>query len=493
MKNNQLQLLLSIILLILCEIKGNNNNVLKENNNNAQENGKLLFVWEHFRHGARDPFSQVDPITWIDFIGVQCKSQGELNSVGLRSHYLLGAATRKKYNNFLSKSFDPNEIVIISTDSNRTIMSALANVQGIYNNQTSLNLTDLQINKSVINNLNETHKIKLDKKIKELKNSYIQNGINIIPIHLFTKYSLQFKLNEIDFCPGIQKFKDEAKNQENVKKLLDDFFQYTNDTYGEYIFKFMNVSGENNSNYLWEESNLYYICNTYIADYIAGADMPHIKNSGIDMDDFYNHSLYHSFIDTYYINYGLPPTKASYVAVSPVFRTIFNYMERRMYINEHSDLKDINSSSPKYVIYSGHDSTLGSIDVFLKDVFNISYSNSEYTASQYFELWEINNKYYIKYLLNQKEIANSSYDIFKKKTLENLFPQEEVEEICLGSSNKKAKKEKNNIFKLILFITVPIAIIIFLLLILLIIIEKKREKNKNEDLLLFKHSLINQN
>ena len=492
MKNNQLKLSLSIILLMLCVIKENKNNILKENNN-VQENGKLLFVWEHFRHGARDPFSQVDPITWIDFIGVQCKSQGELNSVGLRSHYLLGAATRKKYNNFLSKNFDPNEIVIISTDSNRTIMSALANVQGIYNNLTSFNLTEFQINNSVINNINETYKIKIDEKKKELKNSSIQNGINIIPIHLFTKESLQFKLNEVDFCPGIQNYKDEAKNQENVKKIVNDFFQITNDTYGEYIFKFMNISWEN-PNYLWEESNLYYICNTYIADYIAGADMPHIRNSGIDMEEFYNHSLNHSFIDTYYINYGLPPTKASYLAVSPVFRTIFNYMERRMYINEHNDYKDINSSSPKYVIYSGHDSTLGSMDVFLKDVFNISYNNSEYTASQYFELWEINNKYYIKYLINQKENDNSTYDYdsFKKKALENLFPQDEVEEICTGSKKRTIKEDKNNIFKIICFVAVPIAILAFLLLILLIIIEKKREKSQEEDLMLFKHSLINQ-
>ena len=61
-------------------------------------------------------------------------------------------------------------------------------------------------------------------------------------------------------------------------------------------------------------------------------------------------------------------------------------MDRRIYINEHNDFKDINSSSPKYVIYSGHDSTVGAIDVFLKDVFNISYENPEYTTSQYFEL-----------------------------------------------------------------------------------------------------------
>ena len=490
MKNKQLKLSLSIALLILYEIIKDKN----INENLKNENEKLLFVWEHFRHGARDPYTQINLTTRIDFIGVQWKSQGELNALGLRSQYLLGAATRKKYNNFISKNFDPNELFIISTDVNRTIMSAMANLQGIYNNLTTFNLTDLQINKSAINSLNETYKIKIDAKIKELNNSYIQNGINIIPIHLFSQYGLQYKLNDADYCPGIQKFKDEAKNQEKVKNLLEDFYQYTNDTYGDYIFKFMNISWENNPNYIWEDSNLYYICDTYIADYVSGREMAHIRNTGIDMEEFYNHSLNQSIINTYYVGYGFPPTKASYLAVSPIFRTIFNYMDRRIYINEHNNFKDINSSSPKYVIYSGHDSTLGAMDVFLKDVFNISYNNSEYTASQYFELWEIDKKYYIKYLINQKENENYiyEYDIFKKKTSENLFSQDKVEEICLGPSNKRAIKE-DNIFKLILFISCPIAIVVFLLLILLIIIDKKRKKSQKSNLVLFKHSLNNQN
>ena len=475
MKNIRLKLSLSVALLILCEtIKEQNKYDNLNNENNAQENEKLLFVWEHFRHGARDPYTQVDLRTWIDFIGVQWKSQGELNSLGLRSHYLLGAATRKNYINFLSKNFDPNEMFIISTDVNRTIMSAMANLQGIYNNQTTFNLTDLQINKSIINDLNETYTIKLDEKIKELNNSYIQNGINIIPIHLFSKYGLQYKLNDVDYCPGMQTFKDEAKNQENVKKLLDDFYQYTNNTYGEYIFKFMNISWENNSKYIWEDSNLYYICDTYIADYVSGREMPHIRNTGIDMEEFYIHSLNNSFINTYHLSYGIPPTKASYLAVSPIFRTIFNYMDRRIYINEHNDFKDINSSSPKYVIYSGHDSTLGAIDVFLKDVHNIPYENPEYTTSQYFELWEINKKYYIKYLHNQKEKARYEYDIFKNKTMEKLFSQDKVEEICLGP--KKRILEEEDIFKKIFFIVVSIAIVAFLLLIALLILDKKRNK-----------------
>ena len=445
------------------------------NDNNIKQNGKLLFVWEHFRHGARDPYTQVDPITWIDFIGVQWKSQGELNSIGLRAHYLLGVATRKIYKDFLSEKFDPNEIFIISTDVNRTIVSAMANLQGMYKNYTTPNLTESQINKSKISNLNETYQINIDEKINELKNSYIQNGINVIPVHIFSKYGLQFKLGDANYCPGIQQYKDEAKNQEKVKKILNKFYQYTNDTYGEYIFKFMNISWEKSPNYLWEDLNLYYICDTYIADYISGRDMPHINNTGINMDEFYYHSLNYIFIDTYYVNYGLPPTKASYLIVSPMFRTIFNYMDRRIYINEHNEYKEINSSSPKYVIYSGHDSTCGAVDVFLKAEFNIPYDNPEYTTSQYFELWEKDNKYYIKYLVNQEEKGFYEYDEFKEKITGKLFPQDEIEEICNGKERSNIIK-RDNIFKKIFLIVISITIVTLLLLISLLILEKKRKQ-----------------
>lgn len=458
-----------IFLTILCKKE----NDIEINDKSVKSNEKLLFVWEHYRHGARDPYIKVDMKTWIDFIGVQWKSQGELNALGLRSHYLLGAATRKKYKDFLSLKYNPNELFIISTDVNRTIMSAMANLQGIFNNFSTPNLSYNQIEKSKMNIFNSTYKTRIDEKISKLENSSIQNGISIIPIHLFSKYGLQFKLNDADYCPGIQKYKDEAKNQEQVRKILNDFYKYTNDTYGEAIFKFMNISWEKNPNYIFEDSNLYYICDAYIADYFAGRDMPHIIMSGLKMKEFYYHALNHSVIDTYYVNYGLPPTNASYITVSPMFRTIFNYMDRRIYINEHSELNDLNTSSPKYVIYSGHDSTVGAVDVFMNAEYKIPYENPEYTTSLFFELWEIDNKYYIKYLVNLKEKAFYEYDYFKQNTMDRLFEQNEVEEICLGERNDKTIK-KETIFKTIFFVVISIAIVCFLLLLVLLILYKKK-------------------
>ena len=109
---------------------------------------KLLFVWEHFRHGARGPYRSFDEINWKDIFNEKWDGDGELSPLGMRMHYLLGVSTKNKYSDFLSKEYDPNELLIRSTDVNRTILSAFSTLQGLYNSSTVMNLTDKQIKNS---------------------------------------------------------------------------------------------------------------------------------------------------------------------------------------------------------------------------------------------------------------------------------------------------------------------------------------------------------
>ena len=125
--NNLFFLILQSLLLTRNSAKN-----LKQVNNNKEDNqkDKLLFVWEHFRHGARGPYIAVDPKTNLDFIGIKWNGMGELTPLGMRMLYLLGISYKKKYSNFLSEKYNPNELYITSTNVNRTIISVYSFLKG---------------------------------------------------------------------------------------------------------------------------------------------------------------------------------------------------------------------------------------------------------------------------------------------------------------------------------------------------------------------------
>jgi len=115
---------ISILILFCLCIKS----LLKE----VQSDEKLLFVLEHFRHGARGAYKSFNYNTWRDILNEEWKGSGELTPIGMRQHYLLGTSIRNKYKNFISNEFNPNEIYAISSDVNRTLISAYSNLLGIF-------------------------------------------------------------------------------------------------------------------------------------------------------------------------------------------------------------------------------------------------------------------------------------------------------------------------------------------------------------------------
>ena len=92
-------------------------------------NGKLLQVVSLSRHGARyyvnDVFnSDGDRKFWE-----------QLTPVGMRQQEILGKMIRQDYIDsirFLSRKYSPHEIKVYSTNLNRTIMSAISLMYGLY-------------------------------------------------------------------------------------------------------------------------------------------------------------------------------------------------------------------------------------------------------------------------------------------------------------------------------------------------------------------------
>lgn len=91
---------------------------------------ELKMVINLFRHGARLPYvpSQLggkeDENPLID--------DSDLTPIGMRQQYLLGRAIRQKYGDFLAPQYNYANVEAYSSNRRRTIVSALSQIQGIF-------------------------------------------------------------------------------------------------------------------------------------------------------------------------------------------------------------------------------------------------------------------------------------------------------------------------------------------------------------------------
>lgn len=93
--------------------------------------GKLVFVSILFRHGDRTPihFYQNDPYKNTSYWST---GPGQLTNTGKLQHFALGQWFGERYQDLIGDQYSKESVYVISTDVDRTLMSAEANLAGIF-------------------------------------------------------------------------------------------------------------------------------------------------------------------------------------------------------------------------------------------------------------------------------------------------------------------------------------------------------------------------
>ena len=402
-------------------------------------NDKTIFTMIHFRHGARAPVMNENS----DNFGEQWDNPGELTGIGERMHYLLGYRNRMRYikeKKLLSENFNIDELLIISTKVNRTIMSLLSHLQGLYPQKKNLGyfLNENQLNNSNPPiNLNYTE---IQEKITELKNYSLPDSMTVIPFEI--RYSTRsYYLYMDNGCIGESKLFNSSLTN-NTSSVVDEF----NEKYAKIIDEFHGKKAHNYS--LYELSS---ICDTLIATYTEGKNMTEFKKTGINVEELNTFCI--KAIKYLFSDYLIRGDKMIFLEGSIVMDLLINYA--KMSIDADINNSNSSSSNPKILIFSGHDTTVTKQQLFLFQALgldiNTYYRFPTYASQIAFEVSRKDDDkknrnysdYFVNYYFNDEHILNISADEFINKIEPNIWSEEKINTFCGYNSDNNSNNSSN--------------------------------------------------
>ena len=389
---------------------------------------KLIFVYEHARHGARGPSSGYNAILndGVDEYRIDWGTDGELSAIGKIQHYYLGIRNRLKYSSLIDfNHYDPREILVHATDYNRTHQSISSELMAMYKDAKEEKLTDEEkkdwyfVNKDNIGQNESEIKSKIEEEIESLNGQVNPNSMLLINVHPFPKNRIFL----VDNCKEIKVYRDEKCGNE-VRALYKEF----DEKYGNQCQKFFKLE---NKNYFTNYNKMKSITDHFICDYDNKKDLSAFHDeTGIDLKEFYEFSkrFYGKFIFDWFID-----EYTSGLEETHLMSDVLGYMDSRIKNKDKTTYK-----APKMVLDAGHDTTVGPISRFMSSAFNIKYNTfCNFACNVYFELYEDNGDYFVDYFLDdEKLIDNMKYDEFKKKIQSKFWTDEQIENFCKNEDTK---------------------------------------------------------
>ena len=449
---------------------------------------ELIFVELQSRHGARAPIG-LGP-QFQDLAGEIWDNIGELTGVGKRMEYVLGLRNRHRYiteYGFLSKKYDPHELLVFSTNLNRTLLSMTSQLQGLYpmSEEYGENLNEDQLEKSEPSVNIECDEIQ--EELTRLGNSSLPNYMTIIPIHMINPSEMKMSnYDYVDCKPKVEKITNKNANEkQTIKDLLENF----KNKYSK------NISEILPPNFEYNFDNISKICDAVIADY---TEQRSLKNF-FDKTQF-NKSVFieecFEIIKTNFRDklYGDDNKEIILLEESTILRELIHYMKQRVDADIKGEKIEDNItdfSRPKMVIRSGHDTTLTAQILFITHFFNLDYEYElpTYSAQTAFEVSrdeKNGNKklqysdYNVTYFFNDRQILNIPLDIFINTIEKNIWTKEQIKKFCSGDISSDSDSVSNSSSLAILIGLITISVIALVLLIVIIVLIIKISKKKHE-------------
>lgn len=457
------------------------------------KNEKMIFAETLSRHGARAPL-KLNP-EGLDVFGSKWTIPGELTPIGKRMEYTLGLINRNRYitkYKLLPEKYDPHELIVYSSDINRTLESMTSQLQGFYPMSSDIGdkITVDQYNASFPPI--DVDMKDIEEEIKSLNDSALPNYMTVIPIHFIT-----LKNTTPECAERVQYF-----NEKNTKEIsiLKNFIEEFHKNYSEKLNDFYGKPKGSKFDFSFINA----IFDGLIADLTEGRNVSSyfIKN-GIEENDFLSRRydvLSMNFRD--YI-FGDDNNEVILFYDSPIMREMINYMERRIEddINGEQSLKNYSDySRPKMVLILGHDTTLSAHEMFFIRFFNLSlesYKYPTYTSQISYEITREDDDKYpsgkklsdykVSYYFNNKLVFNMTFDKFKEKIEKVIWNSEQMNNFCSIKKNVENNTD-NESLDISLILIIAMGFIILLLVIIIIILIVKLSKRKDD---LYNSSLLN--
>ena len=449
-------------------------------NYSNEQKEELRWAFEIFRHGARTPYGGMfySNSNYYDCFNQKWIGVKELTGVGLRQHFLVGYRNRLKYmieNRLISEQYDPREVYLISTDSNRTIMSANAQVQGLYLPQTGPSLSKEQAEVAVppvkIEEYDEEKKI-----LDEDNYTVLPNRMNIMPIHNFFTKEHFIQLQDKKVCPNAAQIYD---NNQNRKEVVD-FLNNMTDKYGKNLAKIL-IENKYNETSLKNYTNAYNIFDTIIAHYTEGNDYFNetiVPTLNVPADELLNDSF--KFFEYDLIGNGINNDEELCLhSMSPIFDRLIKWMNLKIE-KDTSNLENYTEYDlPKFVMFSTHDSTCGTFMGFMKALFKTDIRYPYFATNINLELIRKGEakkeNYYVKYIINDEEMGEYKFTEFEEKFKNKRKSTDEINVFC--GFTKTNEKESTHIY---LIVNIILSVISLALIALIFFTIKKKKKAVND-------------